>query len=82
MVIGTVYTCSGVTLDSNVFKGSSYTHSVMRSCTMAENTRTASSSTLAPFAANNLNLRLRSNLVTFSNPHDRHTDTAFVDHAL
>ena len=81
-MIGTVYTCSIFVLSSNVFNGSSYTHSVMRSCTSAAKTFTTSSSITCPFAAINLYRRLRSKRLTLVKPHDWQIATAFVLHAL
>ena len=66
---------------ANVASGSSYTHSVMRSCTMEANTSLTSSLGSPPSFMVNEKRRLRSSRVTFSRPQLRHTPTALVDHA-
>ena len=76
-----VYVGSGTALVTNVAKGSSYTHSVMRSCTFCAKASLSVSRIAVPLVNVSLNRRLRSRRVTFPKPQLRHTPTAFVLHA-
>mmetsp|Transcript_37183 Transcript_37183/g.71308 ORF Transcript_37183/g.71308 Transcript_37183/m.71308 type:complete len:212 (+) Transcript_37183:3677-4312(+) len=75
-ITGTVKVSSGTMPEANERSSVSYTHSVIRSCTMEANL--ASSSLVSPASDLSKKRRDTSSRVTWSSPHERAMDTAFA----